>query len=163
MRRSTSLAAVVLVLAAALAACGTGRDTLGDGLPDLVVSSARASVPVAGASQLVLTIENRGDGADRLLGAATDVALAIEVHRTVVDGDGRASMRLLEDVLLPAGESVRFRPGGLHLMLVVPDEQMRVGGTFEATLRFERSAPITLEFEVVELLDLLERDDEGRG
>ena len=148
------------LLAVALAACtrGGGPEGLGGGTPDLAVSAAQASAPVAGASQLVVTIDNRGDGADRLIGAETDAALAVEVHRTVIEDDGRAFMRLLEDVVIGAGETVRFRPGGLHLMVVVPDERVRVGGTFEVTLRFERSAPVTLEVEVVDLLDLVERD-----
>lgn len=155
LRRRTvalTLAAMVLV------GCGGSDQGLTDGVPDLHVSAARSSAPVAGASQLVVTIENRGDGPDRLIGADTDAALAVEIHRTVIEDDGRAFMRLLEDVVLPAGESVRFRPGGLHLMVVVPDERVRVGGTFEVTLRFERSAPLTLTVEVVGLLDLVERD-----
>jgi hypothetical protein len=41
-------------------------------------------------------------------------------------------------------------------MLVVPDETVTVGGTFEITLRFERSAPITRTVTVVDLLDLVE-------
>ncbi len=159
-RRRLGRAATTLALTALLAAgCGSeGSEGLGDGTPDLHVSSAQASVPVAGASQLVLTIENRGDGADRLMGAETDAALAIEIHRTVIEDDGRAFMRLLDDVIIPAGGSLAFRPGDLHLMVVVPDERVRLGGTFDVTLRFERSAPLTLTVEVVGLLDLVERD-----
>jgi len=149
---------VAVLLAALLMACGAPpAPSLDAGTPALHVSTARASAPVAGASQLVLTIENRGDGADRLLGADTDSALAIEIHRTVVEADGRAFMRMLDDVLLPAGEAVAFRPGDLHLMVVVPDERVVLGGTFTITLRFERSAPVMLPVEVVGLLDLLER------
>ena len=146
-----------ITIAAVLSGCADGT-SLGSGTPELHVSTAQASAPVAGASQLVVTIENRGDGADRLLGADTDAALAVEIHRTVIEADGRAYMRLLEDVIIPADETVRFRPGGLHLMVVVPDERVRVGGTFEVTLRFERSAPVSLDVEVVDLLDLVERD-----
>ncbi len=158
--RRAGRVATALALAVLLAAgCGSeGPEGLGGGTPDLHVSSAQASVPVAGASQLVLAIENRGDGADRLIGAETDAALAIEIHRTVIEDDGRAFMRLLDDVVIPAGGSLAFRPGDLHLMVVVPDERGRLGGTFEVTLRFERSAPLTLTAEVVGLLDLVERD-----
>jgi len=160
-----TLAAVVMTATA----CGTQGDTaqLRDGTPELHVGEARSSAPVAGASQLVLRIENRGDGDDRLIGADTDAALAIEIHRTVIEDDGRASMRMLEDVVIPAGGSVSFRPGDLHLMLVIPDERVAVGGTFEVTLRFERSAPVTRTVAVVDLLDLVEdadvRDSSGDG
>ena len=164
----TSRLQVALAALALLVATGCGGDasdggSLGGGRPELVVSTAQASGPVAGASQLVVSIENRGDGADRLVGADTDAALAVEIHRTVIEDDGRAYMRLLDDVVIPAGETVRFRPGDLHLMVVVPDERVRVGGTFAVTLRFERSAPVTLDVEVVELLDLVERDALGTG
>ena len=158
--------AVSALLAVVLAGCGPDAG-LGGGTPDLRVSAAQSSAPVAGASQLVVTIENRGDGADRLVAADTDAALAVEIHRTVIEDDGRAFMRLLDDVVIGAGETVRFRPGGLHLMVVVPDERVRVGGTFEVTLRFERSAPVTLDVTVVDLLDLVEGDlgggDPGAG
>jgi copper(I)-binding protein len=158
-RMSRSLLPSLLALTAVTAAaCGgvDGASPLRGGTPDLHVSAAQSSAPVAGASQLVLAIDNRGDGDDRLLGAETDAARAIEIHRTVIESDGRAYMRMLDDVVLPAGESVQFRPGGLHLMLVVPDERVTVGGTFVVTLRFERSAPATLTVTVVDLLDLVE-------
>jgi copper(I)-binding protein len=151
-------AAALAALITAGTACGSqdAPAPLRGSTPELHVTDARSSAPVAGASQLVLRIDNRGDGDDRLLGADTDAALAIEIHRTVVEDDGRAYMRMLDDVLIPAGGSVAFRPGGLHLMLVVPDETVTVGGTFEITLRFERSAPITRTVTVVDLLDLVE-------
>lgn len=155
-------AALLLVAALTLVGCSSGGDAgLRSGTPDLRVSSAQASAPVAGASQLVLSIENRGDGDDRLVGVDSDAALAVEVHRTVVEDDGRAVMRLLEDVPIPAGGTVDFRPGGLHLMLVVPDERVVVGGTFTIVLRFARSAPVTVDVAVVDLLDLIDGDDRG--
>jgi periplasmic copper chaperone A len=113
---------------------------------------------VAGSSQIVVAITNEGDGDDRLVGAETPAALDVEVHLTEL-ADGRATMAVLDEVELPAGETVRFRPGALHLMLVVPDETVAVGGTFELTLRFDRSDEVTVPVEVVDLLDLTEGDD----
>jgi len=161
MRGSHVLSAVALSVL--LLACGTSEEPP-SGTPDLRFSAVQSSAPIAGASQLVLTVENVGDGDDRLLGASTEVALAVEVHRTEIEPSGRAVMRLLDSVALPAGSVTSFRPGGLHLMLIVPDSSVAVGGTFTLTLDFERSAPVTLEVEVVELLDLLDRiDDEADG
>ena len=165
-RRARPASRTLLLGAVALALLGCSDDGVLDiatGTPDLHVSAAQASAPVAGASQLVLSIENRGDGDDRLVGADTDAAIAVEVHRTVVEDDGRAVMRLLDDVALPAGSTVRFRPGELHLMVIVPDERVVVGGTFDVTLRFERSAPATVTADVVDLLDLVEDDGPAGG
>jgi periplasmic copper chaperone A len=145
---------LVVALTGLLAGCGPGGD------PDLDVAPGQAAEPVAGSSQIVLTVTNRGDGDDRLLGAATPAALDVEVHLTEIE-DGRATMAILDEVAIPAGETVRFRPGGLHLMLVVPDETVTEGGTFELTLRFDRSGEITVPVEVVDLLDLTEPDEDA--
>jgi len=145
------------VLGLVLAGCGTDADPSGTGRPDLVIGAPQASAPVAGTSQLVLEIHNRGDGDDRLVEITTDAALAIEIHRTEIDASGRALMRKLEDLPLPAGATMRFRPGGLHLMVVVPDATVVLGSTFEVTLHFARSEPVTIPVPVVGLLDLVEQ------
>jgi len=156
--RRPATAVGLLFVAITLAGCSADAPTaLSSGTPDLRVARAQSSAPIAGAAQLVLTIENHGDGDDRLVGAETDAALAVEIHRTEIDADGRATMRMLDDVLIPAGGEVAFQPGGLHLMVVVPDGRVTVGGTFDVRLRFERSAPITLTVTVVDLLDLVEQ------
>lgn len=138
------------MLALALAGCGaTGEPRLH------VAGDAQAAEPVAGSSQIVLELRNDGDGDDTLVEATTPAALGVEIHLTSIE-DGRASMSELEEVEVPAGESVRFRPGGLHLMMVVPDETVVLGERFELTLAFERSEPVTIDVEVVDLLDLAE-------
>ena len=148
--RAAAAAAAVLLLGGCAGPSGTGT-------PELRVGTARASVPAAGVSQLVLTIENVGDGDDRLVAATTERALAVELHETVVDDEGRAVMTLRDDgVPLPAGTTVRFRPGGLHLMLVVPDADVVLGGTLPVTLTFDRSPAVTLEVAVVPTVELLE-------
>jgi periplasmic copper chaperone A len=141
--------AVLVALLLLLTACADRGD------PAVAVGPAQASPPVAGSSQVVVTIENTGDGPDRLVGASTPAALGVELHRTIIE-DGQARMVELEAVDVPAGGRVRFRPGDLHLMLVVPDGTVVVGGTFELTLRFDRSGEVTVPVEVVELLDLVE-------
>lgn len=147
--RAARALTVLLLVSLALAGCGAR------GTPELVVGRAQASVPVAGASQVVVDIDNVGDGDDRLVGAETTAALDTELHLTEIR-DGRATMTTLEAIDLPAGERLRFRPGGLHLMLVLPDESVVAGGTFDLVLRFARSEDVVVPVEVVELLDLVE-------
>lgn len=147
-RRRVGLASVALALV--LGACAGGGD------PQLrTTGPAQAAEPVSGASQIVLEIANEGDGDDVLVEATTDAALGVEMHLTTIE-DGRASMGQLDEVELPAGEAVAFRPGGLHLMLIVPDETVTLGSTFDLTLRFERSDDLVVPVMVVDLLDLAE-------
>ncbi len=140
--------APLLALLVLLASCASGE-------PDLEVGTARAGVPAGGATQITLEITNHGDGDDQLVGAGTPAAAAVELHETVID-DGQASMVEHEAVPLPAGETVSFRPGSLHLMMVLPDESVDEGGTFPLTLRFEASDERTVEVEVVPTADLLD-------
>jgi periplasmic copper chaperone A len=139
------------LLAGLLAACG------GDGgtsQPE-VLGPVQVAEPVAGSSQVTLTLANRGDGDDELVAVTTDAALAVEIHRTTI-ADGSATMETLEGLPIPAGEELVFRPGGLHLMLVVPDATVAIGGTVELVLDFERAEDLVVEAEVVDLLDLAE-------
>lgn len=143
------IGAILTLLGLALTACTGGGD------PALTVSDAQAAVPLAGSSQLVVRITNDGDGDDRLVAVDTDAAIGIELHETRIE-DGIATMVDLEGVPLPAGETVRFRPGGLHLMMIGPDDEVVLGARFPVTLRFERSEAITVTAEVRDLLDLAE-------
>jgi periplasmic copper chaperone A len=138
----------LLATVALVAGCASGT-------PAIEVGHAQAAVPSGGSSQIVIDVTNDGDGDDRLTGAVTPAALAVELHRTTI-ADGRATMEQLDGIDLPAGSTLRFRPGDLHLMLVVPDGTVVEGGTFELTLEFERSDDVTVPVSVVDLLDLAE-------
>jgi periplasmic copper chaperone A len=130
------------------AACASGE-------PDLNIGDARAATPSGGSSQVLVELTNEGDGADTLVGVDSGAAAAVEIHRTEIE-EGRASMVELDEVEIPAGETVQFRPGSLHLMLVAPDETVVEGGTFELVLRFERTGDVPLDVEVVPLADIVD-------
>ena len=146
--------AYLLVLVVVLLGCGTS------GEPVIEVGRARSAPPVAGSSQVVFRVTNTGSAADTLTGAETPAAAGAELHRTTIE-DGRAEMRPVDEVEIAPGETVEFRPGGLHLMLVVPDQNVATGGTFELTLQFERTGEVTFPVSVVDLLDLVETDREN--
>lgn len=156
LRRTIVASAMASLLLGACSSPGNGPGGQG-GTSELEVGTAQASEPVAGSSQVVVAIANRGTRDDALVGASTDAAHAVELHVTEI-ADGRATMRRIERVEIPAGEVVRFRPGELHLMLVVPDEQVRVGSGFELTLRFEHAGERTIPVTVATLLDLAEAE-----
>ena len=78
-------------------------------------------------------IANRGTQALELTGAQSDGVRSVEIHTHIHDGE-LMQMRQLDAVPLPAGETVSFAPGGLHLMLL--------GFTSVTSTRI----PITLSF-----------------
>ena len=50
---------------------------------------------------------------------------SVEMHETVIE-DGVARMSALGQVVLPAGSAVEFEPGGKHLMLMRPGDDLTV-------------------------------------
>lgn len=95
-------------------------------------------------------LENNGDTDDRLLAASSPIAKTVELHTHVKDGEVMR-MRHVDDISLPAGETVALEPGGLHVMLMGLHEALEEGTTFPMTLDFEHAGSITVDV-VVQLL-----------
>lgn len=51
-----------------------------------------------------------------LIGVSTEVAIRSEMHETTHSGN-MASMKAVESVQIPAGSTVKFEPGGKHVMM----------------------------------------------
>ena len=126
--------------------------------PDLVVTDAwvRAAVvpeestaPVNSAAYL--TIQNRGNRPDRLVGAFFEGAKRVELHESFVDEQGIASMRRVDSVELPPGGEARLAPGGLHVMLMGLDATLSVGDSVSTVLQFEVSGRVTVSAVVRQL------------
>jgi copper(I)-binding protein len=94
-----------------------------------------------------MTLRNAGPQADKLVAASTPVARTVELHTHIRDGEVMR-MRPVTDIPVPAGQTVRLRPGGLHVMLIGLTEPLRQGATVPMTLRFERAGETTVQVEV---------------
>ncbi|HEX7127312.1 MAG TPA: copper chaperone PCu(A)C [Thermodesulfobacteriota bacterium] len=101
----------------------------------------------AGATAAYLTLENRGDRADRLVSVASPVAGRAELHESRVE-NGIMRMRPVEGIAVPAGGSVRLEPGGLHVMLMGLHEPIAEGRRVPLTLTFESGATLAVDAEV---------------
>jgi hypothetical protein len=85
---------------------------------------------------------------DRLLGASADIAQSVELHTMRMDGDVMR-MRQLDSVEVPAKQTVEFKPGGMHLMLIGLKTPLKVGNSFPMTLRFEKVGPVSVNVRVL--------------
>jgi len=81
-------------------------------------------------------IENGATQNDTLLSVEADIATAVELHLSEMEGD-HMSMHQQDAVSVAAGEAVVFSPGGLHVMLVGLTRELKAGDTFDVTLQFE--------------------------
>ena len=89
----------------------------------------------------------RSSAADELVGVVSDVAEAVEMHESMMNGDVM-EMHQLESVPLKAGKEVVFEPGGLHIMLVGLKQDLKLGDEFEITLQFRDHEDIQLSVPV---------------
>jgi copper(I)-binding protein len=95
--------------------------------------------------------------ADDALLAVTAPGARIELHESMSRG-GMTSMRPLANVALPAGDEVRFAPGGKHLMIFKLDPKLKKGGTLPLTFRFRKAPPVTAPAQLVGPADLPPED-----
>ena len=85
--------------------------------------------------QSVKIVALRGDGFER-----------IEIHRSVMR-DGEMHMEELPELEIGAGESLRFEPGGLHLMMY-PLEPTRPGESYTIDIELGDGSIRTIEMTV---------------
>jgi hypothetical protein len=90
-----------------------------------------------------MTIRNAGE-ADRLVAASSAVTTSIELH-THREANGVMRMERVEAVDVPAGGTVTFAPGGLHLMLF---GWTGSGAEAPITLRFEKAGEVIVPFAI---------------
>ena len=112
----------------------------------LTVTDSWARPAQAGENGAVyFVIENGSASEDALLSTSTDVAEVAEAHMSMVDANGVASMQMQEAVSIPARETVKFKPGGLHIMLINLKQDLKTGDTFTLTLNFKEAGTIVIE------------------
>ena len=108
----------------------------------------RATPPGAQAAGGFLTLTNTGSEPDRLIAVSTPVAARGELHEMAVN-EGVMTMRQVEAIEIPPGETVTLAPGGFHLMFIGMSEPLSEGGEVPVTLTFETGGVIETYLHVV--------------
>jgi hypothetical protein len=139
------------IIAAALAlglACAAQAHEVKAG--DLTLSGLQVRATVAGlpTSAAYLTISNSGKTPDKLLSIDCPCAASAMMHESRTQ-NGVSSMTMLNEVTIPAGGKVLFKPDGLHVMLVGLKGPLKAGGMQQMTLRFEKAGKVKAPFRVV--------------
>lgn len=118
------------------------------GAADFEVSNAWIR-PLAGGASTggYFTLLNNSDHGVELIGASSSDYRKVMLHDTKQDG-GQPRMVAVEKVPLPAKGSVKFSPGGYHLMLTGPVRPVSVGDRISVTLELSDKHRITVQFHV---------------
>ena len=141
-RASTSFARLCVLLLVAMAVT-TGHADTPLRVEQAWIRLLPGDLPLAGYFQLV----NESGAPANLVSAESPGFGGIMLHRSIVVG-GSSRMEHVDSVQVPDGGSVRFEPGGYHLMLMKRQDALRVGDHVPITLRFADGRQLTAEFEV---------------
>ncbi|NTW13365.1 MAG: copper chaperone PCu(A)C [Anaerolineales bacterium] len=95
-------------------------------------------------SAVYFVIQNHNAEADELIGAASDVADAVEIHESKMEGDVM-TMNRVESIVLEPSAKVEFMPGGFHVMLIGLKQDLKAGDEIEVTLQFRNGPDITVK------------------
>ncbi|MBS61543.1 copper chaperone PCu(A)C [Salinisphaera sp.] len=121
------------VLSLPLAACGSSEapDCGGLRVDEPWVRAAPQGADVMGA---YFTLANDGEGKVVVNGVSSTQFDRAEMHETVVNDNGQASMQPIERVVIVPGEEVAFEAGGRHVMLFSPSQAYAAGDQVELVL-----------------------------
>jgi copper(I)-binding protein len=124
---------------------------------------SRELPPVAPNGAAYFQVANHGRADARIVGASSPIAKRAELHtHSMVDGVMR--MGPVEGgVPVPAGGSVTFAPGGLHVMLMGLSTPLAAGMKFPLTLEFEDGGTKILEVGVLSMDEAAKRDSAAAG
>lgn len=135
---------LALLAVVSLTACATSSGTL-------TVNDAwarTASMGENGAAYFI--IENGTKSDDMLLSVSSDIAQATEIHMSMSDSNGVMSMNMQEMVEIPTKGKVEFKTGGLHVMFINLNRDLKVGDSISLILNFKNAGSMTIEIPVRE-------------
>lgn len=98
-----------------------------------------------------LAVTNNSGQSCQLLGATSTVSKRLEFHEHQ-HMQGMIKMRPVSMVVVPAGETVVFEPGALHIMLFNIDAEIQAGDITQMQLITDQCGSISFDAEVRSLL-----------
>jgi periplasmic copper chaperone A len=146
---SSSLPAASLVLLAALMPASTAAAVP----PALSAQDAWVrATPGVDVAAAYLTLHNGGTQPVVVSGVSSTAAAAAMIHETTLV-NGQATMRVHEPLRIAAGETVRFAPEGLHIMLHGLKHPLAAGDEVPLVLQLEGGGSLTVRARVRALGD----------
>ena len=148
MKRSAALTCLILILMV-LAACSPTEVTDTAGELTITMVKANLTLPTeTGALYMMITNGTAED--ERLIGASVPGCATIEFHEMKIE-DEVMVMQPVEggEIVIPAGETVELKQGGLHIMCIGKAGDYAVGDTVPVSLEFANAGPMEVPAEVI--------------
>lgn len=103
-----------------------------------------AAPPAAPTHAAFLTLTNRGDQTRALIAVSAAGYAMAHMHESRMSG-GVMTMTAVHQLDVPAGATITFQPGGLHVMLMSPQGTRKPGDLVSLSLEFANgeTVPVT--------------------
>lgn len=120
----------------------------------------RDAPPHAEMSAGYLTIENHSAQTRTLTSLSSPQFKKVEAHKTEIV-NGQVRMTREDKVIIPAHGSLKFEPGGYHLMLIHPLHELNKGDKVELRLQFKDAPPMAIHAPIRESAEEISPHDMG--
>ena len=119
---------------------------------DLLIENARvkATIPGVKVSAGYFKLTNNSDHTMTFTRAETRVAKFTEYHTMEMDNN-KMTMRKMNSVIIPAHESILFKPKGKHLMFMGLNQRFTAGDTIDVTLFRENGESYNVALSVIDM------------
>lgn len=104
--------------------------------PEIKGEWLRAAPPNVKMMAAYLDIENNDDNEKTLIGAFSPAFGMTEIHRSIEE-NGVYRMEEQKQLSLKSGEKLQFKPGGLHIMLMMPKQDIVKGEAVRICLIYQ--------------------------
>jgi copper(I)-binding protein len=146
--RLAGYALAILVAASVFSSTVAAADTSKISVGTLKIENAFSRPTPGGATVAVgyLTIVNSGSAPDRLVSATSDISAKTQIHEMKVENGVMEMRELTAGLPIPAGATVRLKPGGDHIMFVDLKHPVKPNDVIHAVLTFEKAGKVDVPF-----------------
>lgn len=101
-----------------------------------------------GTSAAYFTYKNPLTVADTIKTISSSTAAMAQVHETYETTEGLMGMREKHELVVPPGDSIQFKQGGIHIMLMELKRDLREGDSVSLEIEFTRQGLVTKQLPV---------------
>lgn len=97
-----------------------------------------------------MTLDNTTDHDLTIVSATSTVTDDVEVHEMAMIDGNMVMQEVQDDIVIPAGESFEFAPGGNHFMFMGLTDPLEPGDFVDLTITFNDGTSVTINPEIRE-------------
>ncbi len=94
-----------------------------------------------------MTIKNSSENSYELSGVSSAQFERVEMHRTIIENE-QAQMKRQNRMTVNAGDTLKFEPGGSHLMLFNPEVRLKSGDEVDLSLKLNNGIILDVKAQV---------------